>query len=424
MTPLRAEFASDPDPSTDDAPPLRIAMVVASPFPANHGTPGSIREMAEAIADEGHQVHFVTYHFGEAEDPGGMHVHRVAAPHAWRGRVVVGPTWQKPLLDLLLVLTLIRVIRKERIDVIHAHNYEGALIGWLARLFTRRPLVYNAINTMIDELPSYGFIRPKALAVAVARTLDWVVPRLASHVIAISDDLARFLHDRGVDPNSVEVITLGIETSRFQVAAGREELRRRFVPDGGPLVIYTGILARLQRLDYLLQAMRRVVDKRPEARLLIVANCVVDAERQELMRQVAALDLGAHVAIHEVASFDEIPPLLAAADLAVVPRPSCPGFPVKLLNYMAAGKPIVVFEGSAKGLAHRRSAWVVRDHDWEALGQGMLALIEDPDLAARLGANARRQGTEEFAWPALTERTVAVYRRLLAAEARPTEAAR
>jgi hypothetical protein len=46
--------------------PLNIAMVAACPFPANHGSPASIREMAEAVAARGHRVHVVTYHFGDA----------------------------------------------------------------------------------------------------------------------------------------------------------------------------------------------------------------------------------------------------------------------------------------------------------------------------------------------------------------------
>jgi glycosyltransferase involved in cell wall biosynthesis len=81
---------------------------------------------------------------------------------------------------------------------------------------------------------------------------------------------------------------------------------------------------------------------------------------------------------------------------------------------MAAGKPIVVFAGSAKGLEHLRSAYVVPDHDWQGLAKGILTLLEDPALAAALGANARERALAHFSWPDLSRRTVAVYRSLLA----------
>ena len=82
---------------------------------------------------------------------------------------------------------------------------------------------------------------------------------------------------------------------------------------------------------------------------------------------IPELALDGHVTIIPNRSFEEIPHFLAAADVTVVPRPHCPGFPVKLLNYMAAGKPIVVFAGSAMGLLHLLHAFLVGDHDWQGL---------------------------------------------------------
>jgi glycosyltransferase involved in cell wall biosynthesis len=394
--------------------PLQIAMVAASPFPANHGTPAGIREAAEAIAQKGHHVHLVTYHFGHGKAPQGVRIVRI--PNlGFSRKIVVGPTWQKPFLDLLMVLTLWRVVRREGIDLIHAHNYEGALIGYLVKIVTRRRLIYNAVNTMSDELPTYNFLKPQWLVSWLAQFLDQWVPRLADRVIAISDELARFLRARGVGSDHLHVIPLGVDGSAFQdIATGQcEALRARHGIDANPLVMYTGILDRFQRIDYLLQAMRIVVDRLPEARLLLVANVTTAEDLRDCRRMITALDLETHVDIVTNRSFAEIPLFLAAADVTVVPRPQCPGFPVKLLNYMAAGKPIVVFEGSAKGLQHLESALVVADHDWQALGYGMLTLLQDPALARTLGDNARRWADAHLSWPTIVEKIENVYYELL-----------
>ncbi|HZC03290.1 MAG TPA: glycosyltransferase, partial [Gammaproteobacteria bacterium] len=119
-------------------------------------------------------------------------------------------------------------------------------------------------------------------------------------------------------------------------------------------------------------------------------------------------------------SFAEIPLFLAAADVTVVSRPQCPGVPIKLLNYMAAGKPIVVFEGSAKGLQHLHHALVVPDHDWRALGYGILTLIQDPASAARLGRNARQWADEQFSWGTIVGQIEQVYYELIEPGARTT----
>lgn len=393
--------------SQPDDRPLNIAMVVASPFPANHGTPGSIREMCEAVAAKGHFVHVVTYHFGEETSIEGVRIHRIP-DLGFRRRVVVGPTYEKPLLDFLLVLTLIRLIVRERIDLIHAHNYEGALAGFLARVVTRRPLVYNAINTMVDELPTYDFIKPKVLAVGLARLLDYSVPRMADQIIAISDDLSSWLSKGGIRSERIHTIPLGVETSYFD-GHSRFPVRERYNLGYGPLVVYTGTLDHFQRLDYLFKAMQIVAEKVKDVRLLIVANIAGERDLFSYRRLARNLGLQDRVTFVTGRSFDDIPAVLASADVAVLPRPSLPGVPVKLLNYMAAAKPIVVFEGSAKGLSHLNTAFVVANHDWQGLGQGIVTLLQDPVLAERLGRNARAWVNQHLGWSDLARRIEAVY---------------
>jgi glycosyltransferase involved in cell wall biosynthesis len=399
--------------------PLHIAMVAACPFPANHGTPAGIREAAEAIARQGHQVHIVTYHFGHGKVPQGARLHRIPDFGLSR-KMVVGPTWQKPLLDLLMVWKLWRVIRREDIDLIHAHNYEGALIGYVAKLLTHRRMIYHAINTMSDELPTYRFLRPKRLAIWLANVLDHWVPRLPDRVIAISAEIAQFLKAGGLTHEKLQIIPLGIDSSVFQDIpdSQREAFRARHGIGDKPLVMYTGILDRFQRIDYLLQAMRIVVDKRPDARLMLVVNVTTDHDVQECQRLLQELALESHVDLVPHRSFAEIPLFLAAADVTVVSRPQCPGIPIKLLNYMAAGKPIVVFEGSAKGLQHQHHALVVPDHDWQALGYSILTLIQDPVSAARLGRNARQWADEQFSWRTIVGQIEQVYYELVEPGAR------
>src|SRR5688572_6336500 len=114
-------------------PKLRVCVLAACPFPANHGTPGSIREMAEATAARGHDVHVVTYHFGEQIPLRNVHLHRIKSLTG-ETEIVVGPTIRRPLYDLQMVWEAIRVVRQHKIDLMHAHNYEGGLVAALCRM--------------------------------------------------------------------------------------------------------------------------------------------------------------------------------------------------------------------------------------------------------------------------------------------------
>jgi glycosyltransferase involved in cell wall biosynthesis len=386
-------------------------MVLASPFPANHGTPGSIKEMAAALSKARHDVHIVTYPFGEGEAPPELRVHRTM-DFGFSRKVVVGPTWQKPILDLLLVFTVCRVVWREKIDVIHAHNYEGGLVGFLAKLLTRRPLVYNAINTMSDELPSYNFIRPRFLAVKLAKALDYFVPRMAERIISISDDLATFLEEQKIGRDRIEVIPLGIDMTPFEIRDASSARSRYALPEG-PVVMYTGVLDPFQRIDYLIRAMGLVVKEFPRARLVLVTNIARPEDVDECKRVARDLGFEDRVDVFLEVPFEEVPAFLSMADVTVVSRPACPGFPVKLLNYMAASKPIVVFHGSAKGLRDRENAIVVPDHDWEGIGRGILAILKDREFADRLGRNGHAWARDNYSWPVLAGKIESLYYELV-----------
>ena len=116
----------------------------------------------------------------------------------------------------------------------------------------------------------------------------------------------------------------------------------------------------------------------------------------------------------------DLPSYLALADVAVVPRPECPGHPVKLLNYMLAGRPIVSFAGGAKGVRHLHDAYIVPNHDCKALSQGIITFLKDRALAAKLGANARATVLANFDWRQICAKIECIYDRLLTV---PTEAA-
>jgi hypothetical protein len=59
----------------------------------------------------------------------------------------VGPSFAKILWNIALIFKVMRVVWRERLDVLHGINYEGAMIGWAAKVVTGRPLVYGAVNT-------------------------------------------------------------------------------------------------------------------------------------------------------------------------------------------------------------------------------------------------------------------------------------
>jgi glycosyltransferase involved in cell wall biosynthesis len=391
--------------------PLTIAIVAACPFPQPRGTPIRIQRMAESLADRGHEVHVVTYHLGTGDVKATVTIHRTPAIKTYR-MVAPGPSYHKLLiLDPLLVIKLRQVLRRFGVSVIHAHHYEGLMVAAAARAGKRIPLVYDAHTLLASELPSYGMRLPGPLKRVAAGHLDQRVPRWGDHVISVTDTIRRKLVDSGTVPEGrVTVISNGVEIELFDAARSSAPHRK----EGTQTLIFTGNLASYQRIDLLLRAFRSVLDRRGDVRLMIVS------ESPFAPYESLASELGIRGSIEVVpAGFDRVPTLLAAADIAVNPRVDCDGIPLKLLNYMAAARPVISFASAAPGVRHRETGWLVPDGDVDAFADGILAVLADESLAQRLGKNARSFVEAHHSWRKTAEQTEEVYRRLLAVAARP-----
>ncbi len=109
---------------------------------------------------------------------------------------------------------------------------------------------------------------------------------------------------------------------------------------------------------------------------------------------------------------------LAAAQVAVCPRTEGSGFPMKLLNYMAAGKAIVACRGSAKGLIDGETARVVPDGDAAAFAAAIVALLGDSAERARLGGAARAAIERDGAWERVLDEVEDIYERIGAGDGR------
>ncbi len=411
MHPTIAPALAEPEgqASPTPSPPLCICMVAAMPFPTTNGTSGSIREMAEAVAQLGHEVHIVTYHFGQDIPVRGVHVHRIK-PLFNESSIAVGPTVRKPLYDLQIVTETLRVIRRVRPSVLHAHAHEAGLAAGICRLITGIPVVYSGHSSMAEELPTFRHFRPRWAAVGLGKMLDWIVPRMADRVIPHSPNMERLFREQNLGGRAEPVVPFGINFDEVQLGDAAE-IRRQFNLGDGPIVLYSGMLASFQRLDLLLEAMCVVVREFPTAKLLLVRTLECDSLADDLLKQIQRLGLSDHVVLTPPQELQAAHRLLAAADVAVAPRPMLPGFPIKLLNYLAARKPSVLFASSANGLTHGDTVLLAAPDTGEAFGKMLVEALRDPDLRKRLGERGYEFARANYDRSGTAQRLCAVYER-------------
>lgn len=351
-------------------------------------------------------MHVVTYHLGEPWKDPPVDLHRIPAVLGYR-KTAPGPSYRKLLfVDRRLVGKLREVLASHAIDVVHGHHYEGLLVALLARR-PGIPLLYDAHTTLQSELPSYGLGLPTLMKRGLGRLLDRRLPRLASHTIAVTEAVRDHLLDvAAVVPERVTVISNGVEGEMFDAPAGGAWKGEA----GTRTIVFAGNTAAYQRIDLLLEAFARVRARRPEARLLIVNHSGL-GPYEALVDRLGVRD----AMIVETAGFDDLPRFLAGAQVAVNPRIDCAGVPQKLLNYMAAGVPVVSFRGAAPVIRHERTGLCVPDEDTDAMAAAIERLLCDRVLAQRLGTAARRWVRRTRSWDRAAEEVEAVYRRVLEA---------
>src|SRR6266446_2383832 len=285
-----------------------------------------------------------------------------------------GPRAGRIVRDLGLVVRLWRTVRREAIDLIHAHNYEAAIASLVVGRATGRPVVYHGHNALAEELPLYFRARlARRLARRLGRLLDAHVPRRADFCIAVTEELGEILRRRGVAARDLTCIA--------PAAAPRDASAHRPRVGSEALVCYAGNLDGYQNLGFLLRSFVRVRARVPAARLVLVTHAAPGALRRAV---------GPGVEIVRAASYDEVRARLDAADVAVSPRAERYGFPMKLLNYMAAGKAIVASAGSAKGLRDGVTGRIVPDGDEAAFAAAVVELLSDAAArrSERHGASA------------------------------------
>ena len=361
---------------------MRVALVIAGPFPAFRGSQVLVSHIADGLRSRGHTVELVTYGTRLAERP--------------------GPGIRRLVLDAALVVRLVVRVWRERIDVIHAHNYEAAIAGIVAARVTGRPVVYHGHCALADELPTY--VRAPQLrrvAARIGRFLDEHVPRRADFCIAVTDALGARLRRVGVRDDAVACI---------EPVAAPGELRPMEPSSSDPLVCYAGNLDGYQNLAFLLAAFARIRAAEPAARLVLVTH----ADAQANAARLVAGGPADGVEIVQAATYDEVRARLAQAAVAVSPRSEGSGFPMKLLNYMAEGKAIVASAGSAKGLVDGVTARIVPDGDSAAFAETVVSLLRDADGRRRLGLAARATVEDPSLWERVLDRIEGVYHQVVA----------
>ncbi len=378
----------------------RLALLGAFPFPYPQGSQVFAGDQARALALSGARPELFTYGRGQGKPPPDLktHVSRSwSAPPSMRS----GPHWRKPLADLDLAWVWKNQAAQARregdpFDCLLAHNVEAAAVGIALRSTTDVPVVYVAHTILRHELSAYLPKRLRPVADRIGQAMDRWVSARCDGIIALSMDAAKELEPFSNGPISIQPPGHFIQPppSEDQIAASCKKHGLTI----GRYVLYSGNLDEYQDLELLEEACLKLSSSMPPIVIACHAPQTEKGIRKNPFPSVPCL---------HIEDFNEMRNLMYGAESLILTRRRPGGFPIKLLNYMEAARPIIAFEGIASGLLNGESARLLPPGSSSLeFAKAITEVHNQPQLQERLGSGAFRHLTQEHDWRALGENTV------------------
>lgn len=297
-----------------------------------------------------------------------------------------------PLRDLRSLSSLVKTLREQRPDVIHAHTPKGGLLGmiggWLAGVPVR---IYHMRGLPLETATGWR----RALLTATERTSC----ALATRVLCVSNSLREVaLREHLVDPDKIAVLANGsgqgvdatgkFDPARLPADARAATRRKHGIPDDAVVLGYFGRLVRDKGIRELLTAWQILRDAYPKLHL-ILAGVI---EERDALPADALTALRSDERIHLLGFDWNTPPLYAAMDVVVLPTYR-EGFPNVPLEAAAMNRPVVAtrVSGCVDAIVDGVTGLLVPPRDADALADALRRYIEDPALRAKHGRAARER---------------------------------
>jgi glycosyltransferase involved in cell wall biosynthesis len=297
-----------------------------------------------------------------------------------------------------------------RPDVIHAHNMHyfskphAQILDEIARV-KGIPLFLTAHNVWDDTL-----------VLGLTRDIHW------SHIIAVSHYIRMELLGVGVDDSRTTTIHHGLDLSRFRLDTTPEATYARHPQlRGRKVVFHPARIGMAKGCDVTIKAMRRVLERFPDAMLVLAGskNIIDWVETQE--REIAyfidlirILGIEKNVLI-DVFSLEEMPGMYRVADVVVYPSSQAEPFGLTMLESMASATPIVVTRmgGMPEVVQEEISGYVIQQRNFETLSDRICMLLEDERLRRRLGTTGRSIVEQHYTARIMTAKHLSVYDQVL-----------
>lgn len=299
--------------------------------------------------------------------------------------------------DYLSFLKVAKILRREKIEVIHTHNTQPFVDGTIGALL-------SGVKTIVHTDHARNF--PDSFRYMLAEHL---MSYFAYKIIGVSEHTSEnLIQYEKISPKKIMTIDNGIDGSRFEIEINQHEKRKELgIRSNGPVIGLGVRLAEQKGITYLLQAMPQVINVFPDVTLVVAGDGEL---KEELQRD--AIQLGIENNILFPGARLDIPELLKLFEIYVLPS-LWEGMPMVLLEAMAAGCPVVATDvgGVSKVIDSEVNGLLVAPRDHGQLAIAIIRLLNHEQLRKDYAQRALQKFNKKFSADIMTRQYEDLYLR-------------
>lgn len=385
----------------------RVLTIAPTPFFGDRGCHVRIYEEVRGLRALGIQSLVVTY-------PAGDDLPDVPIRRSWALPGVrpsaLGPSWGRPLLDAMLLGTVLRAIRGWKPQVVHAHLHEGVFLATLARAVTGLPVVADLQGSLTEELIDHKALPRRGLLTAATRAFEGWLARRPDVLLVSSAAASGLVASAHVSGDRVVPLPDGADLEIFKPVPRDPALVDRLGLHGKRIVVFLGVLTPYQGVDLLLDAIPAVAAAVPDVHFLVMGY----PNEARYRALAASRGLAGVTTFPGRIPYVDAARWLALGDVAVSPKQSLSEANGKLLNYMACGLATVATDTPVNRELLGPDGCYAPVGDATALAAALTSMLTDAGRRSAQGAALRARAEREFSWPALARKLALVYERVAA----------
>jgi glycosyltransferase involved in cell wall biosynthesis len=384
---------------------MKVLMLTDYFYPHVGGVEKVVLEISKRLSEMGCKVAVLTLNIDKKdnfENLGSLGIHRTA----WSINLsrVIGV---QLAVSLSAPFRLLKVVKTEKPDVIHANNrfFFTTMLAVLLKRIMNRPLV---TTLHIGPVPSGGVMN--WLISIYEKVISKIIVNHSDKIIAVSIAVKNHAIFLGAAPSKVVVIPNGVDLDEFVPRLPTDENESTRDDNDKIKVLFVGRLIYDKGVQCLIEAAPKILAKNPHVEFVLVGEGPLERKLRKLAQHA-----GVMYAFEFAGTSLDVAGVMKACNVFVLPSMREGGRPLVVMEAMACGLPVIVTRvpGIDEIITNNQDGILIDINDSQALADAVLRVIDDREFFSKLGRNARRSAEQNCAWEKTARSVLEVYERLL-----------